>query len=56
MPITIKKLIAELEKIENKFLEVEILNPIKIIGSCEISDIRILNKKCVLITKEFKKK
>jgi hypothetical protein len=26
MPMTVKKLIAELEKIENKYLEVEFLN------------------------------
>ena len=55
MSITVKRLIAELEKIENKLLEVEIYVSADHQGFCEIGNIslpKLGRKKIVLFTKQ----
>ena len=54
MPITVKKLIAELEKIENQYLEVECAMEHNFFLSYEISKVVKGNKKVLIYTKDLK--
>lgn len=51
MAITVKKLIAELEKIENKFLEVEVYNSKKVDGYLELEHVKKVDRKVLLTVK-----
>lgn len=50
MAITVKRLIAELEKIENKFLEVEVM-PNNRLDPFELDQIKKVDKKVLLTVK-----
>ncbi|HHF7341061.1 TPA: hypothetical protein ACPSKZ_000672 [Legionella anisa] len=52
MTMTVKKLISELEKIENKFLEVECHVGESFYGYQPIERIKKVNKKIVIFTKD----
>jgi hypothetical protein len=52
MSITVKKLIAELEKIENKFLEVEVCHIGSWQGYMEIDRVKKIDKKVIIYTVE----
>lgn len=52
MSMTVKKLISELEKIENKFLEVEVYSLETTYTVYEIDTIRKVNKKVLIFTKD----
>jgi hypothetical protein len=53
MSITVKKLISELEKIENKFLEVEVLDYAILAKNSSIRGIREMNKKLFILLDEL---
>jgi len=54
MPITVKRLIAELEKIDNKFLEVEVFVKDANRMMQPLQNAKVVNKKVLLFTEEPK--
>ncbi len=52
MVMTVKKLIAELEKIENKFLEVEFQTIENYYKLHELDTVRKVDKKVIIFTKD----
>lgn len=53
MSMTVKKLISELEKIENKFLEVEVRIGSKFHSYYEVNAVQKESKKVFIFAKEF---
>lgn len=56
MSMTVKKLIAELEKIENKLLEVEVYSIDSKYMLFELDTVRKVDKKVLLLTKDNRRK
>lgn len=52
MTMTVKQLIKELERIENKYLEVEIQADTSFYGYYPISHVVKVNKKVIIFTKD----